>query len=99
MSQSIGFADPRLCEGRSDSDNQYAAVFGERALAERKIKSVQAEKLERLRDEFAMAAMSSIITVAEKAGWHWQQSEGFLETVAKKSYMSADQMLKAREIK
>jgi hypothetical protein len=59
--------------------------------------SHEAEKLERLRDEFAMAAMTSIITVAEKAGWHWQQSEGFYETVAKKSYMAADQMLKARE--
>ena len=93
MSQAMGLADPRMCEGRSDADNQYAAIFGERALAERNIKSAATAKLERLRDEFAMHAMEVYISK--------QTSNSFgnydHERSSRLAYLQADQMLIARE--
>ncbi len=89
---------PSLEQQRTNEDMQYIAAYGQQAFVERQRNALNSKELMRLRDEFAMAVLPSIIAIAEKSGWHWQQSDGFLETVAKKTYMAADQMLAAREL-
>lgn len=86
-------------EQRAQEKMQYIATFGEHAWQEKERNKLSAKELNRLRDELAIAAMQSLITIAEKRDWLWQQPEGFLATVANKSYMAADEMLKARELK
>ena len=49
------------------------------------------EKLERLRDEFAMAALTGLVSYVVKGAT--------FENVAEDAYKAADAMLKAREVK
>lgn len=58
------------------------------------LKSKEPEyRLNRLRDEFAMSALTGLVTSTDQEGtWTY----GNAENVAKESYSIADQMLKAR---
>ena len=91
----------RLAEqqNRTLEEQQFVAAFGGKALHERNIKSYNSEKLERLRDEFAMAALPACykgyVDHAKQFGWDANWKDG----IAEDAYQIADAMLKAREIK
>jgi hypothetical protein len=92
LGQNQGSSSPRTNE-----EMQYIALNGQSAFAEREARKLSAKELERLRDEFAIAALPSCyrtyVDHAVKFGW----DDGWKDGVASDAYQIADSMMKARE--
>lgn len=74
---------------------QFIATYGEQAYNQREKNKLSREKLERLRDEFAMAALP--MAWAQEA--ETPTFDGTYKGIAVRAYLMADAALKAREIK
>ncbi len=85
---------------RTDESFGNQAVYSDKEKADRiqqHIEALNREKLERLRDEFAMHALAALIGHQEKEGRN--RGKNGVPILARFAYEYADAALKAREIK
>lgn len=84
---------------KTNEELQYIASYGQQAFNERKLIELSAKEKSRLRDEFAMAALGSLIQKLNFTGGYREEIKGDSIMLANSAYLISDAMLKAREVK